>query len=195
MASQVPPLETLIRLEAGLKAELGVLRASSERDILEDAVERYEFCLPDAQLEALKKAREVLTEDLAIHTRRLKRRMRMVRDITEGERKDRRSEEEEQEPTKEEDLRKELYGLRRRVLMFAKEQWPLSQDSDQFEGGDFWDACVAACGGPERPIEYSSRETGFAELLLQTGIADRAEDLGSRKRIKFVKEIFQYEGS
>jgi len=102
---------------------------------------------------------------------------------------------EEEEIETEEKVRKELFQLRRRALEFAKEQWPLSQDSEKFEGGDFWDACVAACVAVDVTIEYSMRESGFAELLLQAGVADRLEDVGEMKRIKLAKELYSIEDS
>jgi hypothetical protein len=192
---QLAPLETLIRLEAGYKAELNVLRESSERDVSDDAREPYVFSLDDAQLEPLKKCREVLKEELAISTARLKSRMKLVRlaIATELERTKLSAEKDAVTEESEEMLRKELISLRRKTLVFAKEQWPLSQDAEQFEGGDFWEACVAACSDPQEFIEYSAQETPFAELLLQTGVVERAEDSAGMKRIKITKELFDYE--
>ena len=189
MTSQIP-IETLVRLEAGLRAELSVLQASSDRDILEDAKDELEFSISDAQLEGLLRAKQVLEEELRLSTRRLKRRLQIVRDFNLNHSESFGNVEEEDES--EEGLRKELYALRRRTLAFAKEQWPLTQDAEEFEGGDFWDACVAACARKGTTIEYSGKEVGFAELLLQAGVADRLEDIAGMKRIKLADELYLF---
>jgi hypothetical protein len=184
--------KTLIRLEAGLRAELDVLRFYAETDAGDDAKEELKFSLADAQLNELKLAKELLDEELLKAQFRVKQLTRHVRDLNTEDTASRKAADEEEELT-EEALQKDLYALRRRALAFAKEQWPLSQDAELFEGGDFWDACVAACARSSTPIEYSDREAAFAELLLQAGIADRIEDLGGMKRIRLCEEIYKYD--
>jgi hypothetical protein len=195
------PLETLIRVEAGLRAELDVLRTSAESDLIEDANETEGmFTLDEAQLDEHKRTKQVLEEELAKVKFQNQTKLRTVRELgaelearelgAKQEARESGQKDAEYDDESEEETKKGLYLLRRRALAFAKEQWPLTQDVEQFEGGDFWDACIAACSDPNMVIEYSQRESAFAELLLQTGIADRTEQSGGLKRIRFAKEIY-----
>ena len=187
-------LDSLIRIENGLRAELGVLRDNHSRFVTEDALEEYSFSLEDAQLAAMKETKELLRQQLELKRKQQTSTLQAIKALSiELDLKNNSNiEEEEAQEMSLEDLKKEVLALRRKALSFAKEQWPVSQDIDQFEGGDFWDACVAACSNPEQPIDYSDRETGFAELLIQAGVANRIEDFGNSKRIKLASEIFEY---
>lgn len=186
------PIETLIRIDAGLRAELDVLRSSGEVDIIEDAQQPYTFRLADAQLDELKRAREVLQEEVDKTRFVVRQRLEEIRSLNAEELASKAARDLEGEEANEASLRAELRGIRKRALMFAKEQWPVSQDDDRFEGGDFWDACVAACSTPEMPIEYSMKEANYAELLIQSGVADRIDDSGGMMRIKLAKELYNY---
>lgn len=187
----------LLGLESGLHGELAVLRRNRPRYLKEDANTPYEFVVEDAQLTQLHQTKQVLQEEVARKRKVLNARRRAIRELSKV--RENQSAEEQRNARRRQDrtigerlaeLKLQVLKLRRDTLTFAKEQFPLSQDED-FEGGDFWDACVAACSVPGQPIEYSDREAGFAELLLQSGAVDRMEDLAGVKRVRLAPELYE----
>lgn len=181
--------DTLKRLEAGLKAELDVLRETGQAYIkqdLESAASSNQDV--DLDLNSLRDIKALLQEQHRLGTRELASSLQYLRAFDADAPPE---EDEDENEADEEVLAQQVKQLRRRTLQFAKTQYPVEQAAGEFEGGDFWDAVVAHCKDErEEEVEYSAeKESGLAELLLQSGVFERGS---APKRIRLVRQVFEH---
>lgn len=196
-------LNTLRRIEAGLKAELEVLRTNEieffKQDVeASDSIEQF-VLQRDVDLAALHEVRDFLfvqreeVEQKLAKTLQHTRSFASLTKLQQQHGNDGDDGGDGDEASLEDRLAAEVKLLRRRTLQFAKAQYPVPQVQDEFEGGDFWDACIAHCADQEESVEYSvEREGAFAELLLQSGLFERVENKTTQttKRIKLINEAY-----
>ncbi|KAH9255336.1 hypothetical protein BASA81_006788 [Batrachochytrium salamandrivorans] len=179
--------DTLKRLEAGLKAELDVLRETGRTYIKQDldSLASTEGDI-DLDLNSLRDIKALLQEQHSLGARELASSLQYIQSYSVDSLLPEQGEEEEED---EEVLAQQVKLLRRRTLQFAKTQYPVEQAAGEFEGGDFWDAVVAHCKDEhEEDVEYSAdKESGLAELLLQSGVFERGS---VPKRIRIVRQVF-----
>jgi hypothetical protein len=109
-------------------------------------------------------------------------------------------------------LQQQVIELRRELLLFVKTQYPVEKPPE-FDGGDFWDAVIAACSNNMNLaedvseiqhsmkednneiinptiIEFSDSESPYVELLLQLGLIERAGKSITMNQFRLCWEIF-----
>jgi hypothetical protein len=193
MTANETRLNCLRMMKAGLLAEIEVLQTSSQLDL--EAVSKEvqdEDSIHNIPLPELTEIRDFYKMEVANLSLQVESTLLQIKDLSHS------VDNFHLPPTKPfnaEQEQMDMIQLRGQVLQFAKSQFPVEQDQDKFQGGDFWDAVVSHCARPDIPIEYSvQHESTFAELLLQAGICERDDDLGggggAAKRIRMVKELF-----
>ena len=197
-----PQVASLAHVRAGVRAEVQLARESAP-DL--DACVADEDAVRASAMVRLVGAKRAVEEELERAGERLKRKRETLRELRSVGDAFRAAAEADAQGSQggriatgdNRALRLEVVALRRLVLSFAKEQWPpLSASESQFEGGDFWDAVVAACTAAaaapapgeendsplpdesgESVVEFSTNERPLAELLLQLGVAEYATSL------------------
>jgi hypothetical protein len=210
-----PRIHSLVHLEAGLKAELELLRQTSSAEGILASQPRM--------LASLQEALALLHEEEAGLLARIKERRRELRDMKNIESiLSQRATGAESLDKDDDALEAQVRELRRNLVLFCKQQWPLPAQEEgeepEFVGGDFWDAGTRSSGFPlpspgpranpprllttvvracmgEQPlpdgmdpglVEFGDAEVPFASLLVQVGVAE----LPVPKRMKLVAQIF-----